>query len=153
MWDSISDQVQTWSVSLQHNISESVTRLTLQDFLRLVIIVGGYAMLRPYLIKLGGRFQAKDHEREFDETEASSIAAVSPHSLRGQVTVPDDTDDEDSDGRDHSRHSKTAEWGRQARHRQRHMIRRLLEAEERARQDEAASDSDRDIEEFLIKDP
>ncbi len=144
----------TWSSNLQHNISNSVTRMTIQDYLRLVIIVGGYALLRPYLIQLGGKFQAKDHERELSEHETSSMAAMSPNSLRGQVTVPEDTDDdeEDEDGEHSGREqSRDADWGRRARRRQREMIRKMLEAEERARAEEG-DDSDKEIEEFLVKD-
>lgn len=129
--------------------------MTIQDYLRLVIIVGGYALLRPYLIQLGGKFQAKDHERELSEHETSSMAAMSPNSLRGQVTVPEDTDDDEEENEDgeHSgrEQSRDADWGRRARRRQREMIRKMLEAEERARAEEG-DDSDKEIEEFLVKD-
>ncbi|KAI9884465.1 MAG: hypothetical protein M1823_003738 [Watsoniomyces obsoletus] len=152
MADTMFHHLHTWSSNLQHNLSDSVTRMTIQDYLRLVIIVGGYALLRPYLIQLGGRFQAKDHERELSEHETSSMAAMSPNSLRGQVSVPEDTDDEDDEEGETSGAVKTndADWGRRARRRQREMIRKLLEAEERARAEED-EDSDKEIEEYLVK--
>ncbi|KAI9783356.1 MAG: hypothetical protein M1839_003890 [Geoglossum umbratile] len=94
--------------------------------IRIVIILGGYALLRPYLLKLAGKFQARDHERELDPNEMSSDAVMSARSLRGQVQVPDDTDEEEGSG-------TGADWGRGARRRQREMIRRILEAEEKKR--------------------
>lgn len=156
MSGSVTDRIHGWSLNLQHNLSDTFTRLTIQDYLRLVIIVGGYALLRPYLIQLGGRFQAKDHERQLSTHETSSAAAVSRQSLRAQVEVPEDTDDDDDDEKEEGnrptgRAVKGLDWGRQARRRQRRMIRQLLEAEERAKAEAVEADSDREIEEFLFK--
>lgn len=146
------DLLHKWSTNFQHNVSASIDRLTIQDYLRLVIIIGGYALLRPYLLKLGGRFQAKDHERELDAEEVSSMAAVSPNSLRAQVAVPDDTDDDDDEEEQAGATGQSLDWGRAARRRQRRMLRQLLEAEERSKREQAEGDSDREIEEFLVKD-
>ncbi|KAI9750015.1 MAG: hypothetical protein M1815_002063 [Lichina confinis] len=148
------DFIQPRLSDIQHNLTDTVTRLTIKDYLRLLIIVCGYALLRSYLVKLGGWFQARDHDRAIATEEASSEAAVSPNSLQAQVVIPDNTDDEDEhehDDRDDA--VKKLDWGRQARQRQRRMLRKLLEAEEKARQEAADADSDREIEEFLIKDP
>ncbi|KAI9767514.1 MAG: hypothetical protein M1839_004474 [Geoglossum umbratile] len=127
--------------NLRRNVSSSVSQLSLKDYIRIVIILGGYALLRPYLLKLAGKFQARDHERELDPNEMSSDAAVSARSLHGQVQVPDDTDEEEGSG-------TGADWDRGARRRRREMIRRILEAEEKKRVEEA-EDSDKDIEEYL----
>ena len=135
------EYLQTWAENLQRNVSNSVSQLSIKDYIRMVIILGGYALLRPYLLKLAGRFQARDHERELDPNELSSDAAMSASSLRGQVQVPEDTDEEEEGS------GTGADWGRAARHRQREMIRKILEAEEKKA--EEAEDSDKDIEEFL----
>ncbi|KAI9774358.1 MAG: hypothetical protein M1840_004252 [Geoglossum simile] len=139
----VAEYLQTWAGNFQRNVSDSVSQLSLRDYIRIVIILGGYALLRPYLLKLGGKFQAKDHERGLDPEEMSSGAAMPINSLRGQVRVPEDTEEEDDGGS-----GTGAEWGRTARRRQRDMIRKILEGEEK-RKAEEAEDSDKDIEEFL----
>ena len=141
-----------WTVNLQTNVSQSILHFSIHQFLRIVIIVGGYALLRPYLLQLGARFQARDHERELDPNEASSDAAVSPRSLRGQIIVPDDTDDDDDD-EDEDGRSSVVNWGRRARRRQREMVRKILDKEEeRLMSEQVEADSDKDIEEFLLTD-
>lgn len=101
--------------------------------------------MRPYLVKLGGRFQASDHERELDDTEVLS-ATTSPNSLRGQIDVPDDSDSEEEVGG-----VIGTNWGRNARRRQRKMIKSIVEAEEKLRAEQEEADSDKEIEEFLRK--
>jgi hypothetical protein len=114
----------------------------MQDYIRLVIIIGAYCLLRPYLLKLAGRFQAKDHEREIDANELSSGAAMNPNSLRGQVMVPDDTDSEGE--------ATGAEWGKRAKKRQRQLIRKILDADEKRKLEEQEAEDDKDIAEFLV---
>lgn len=140
------DNMHVWAGNFQHNLTETITKMAWQDYIRIVIVIGGYCLLRPYLILLGGKFQAKDHERELSEDEMSSAAAMSPNSLRGQVQVPEDSDDEDGG---EGRGTTGTDWGRNARRRQRQLIRKILEAEEKLKADEAEADSDKDIEEFL----
>ncbi|MCJ1485575.1 hypothetical protein MMC06_005750 [Schaereria dolodes] len=144
--ESITGQLQTLPYKIQHNITNAVTNLTLKHYIRLVVIVGGYALLRPYLLKLGARFQAKDHDRELDPNEMSSAAAISPNSLRGQIPLPEDSESEEEKGA-----STATSWGRKARRRQRHMIRKIVEAEEQLKAEEAEADSDKEIEEFLMQ--
>lgn len=118
-------------------------------------------MIRPYLVKLGGRFQASDHDRELDETgEMNSPAAVSPNALRGR---PDDGFDDSSSEEEEAGggvESAAPRWGRSARRRQRRLAaQRVLEVEEKAKakakldEEERGqdADSDREIEEFLRK--
>jgi len=140
------DNMHVWAANFQYNLTKTVTKMKWIDYIHIVIVIGGYCLLRPYLIQLGGRFQAKDHERELDEDEMSSAAAVSPNSLRGQVQVPEDSDDEDGE---EVGGTTGMDWGRNARRRQRQMIRKILEAEEKLKAEEAEADSDKDIEEFL----
>ncbi|MCJ1413368.1 hypothetical protein MMC19_007473 [Ptychographa xylographoides] len=127
-------------------IPGSIKRLATPDSIRLIIIVGTYALLRPYLVKVGARFQAKDHERALDPDEMKSKATTSPNSLRGQVDIPDDTDSEsEPEGK------KGTDWGRKARRRQRKLVRNLLAADEKRRREEEEAESDKDIEEYLIE--
>ncbi|MCJ1375656.1 hypothetical protein MMC20_006893 [Loxospora ochrophaea] len=143
---SISEQLSTYRHNLQQNLGQSLDRLALKDYIRLTAIVGAYCLLRPYLLKLGARFQAKDHERDVDPDELSSAAAMSPNTLRGQVTVPEDSESEED-----MAVGTGANWGKKARRRQRQMVRKIVEAEEKLRAEEAQEDSDKDIEEFLEK--
>ena len=117
-----------------------------RDYIRLIAIVGGYCLLRPYLIKLGGKQQAKDHERALDADETSSPAAVSPNTLRGQV----DDMPEDSDNEEEIKPGSGVNWGQGTRSKQRRTLKQILEAEERKGAVEEA-DSDKEIEEFLQK--
>lgn len=104
-------------------------------------------------MKLGGRFQASDHDREInDADEAVSPAAISPNTLRGQTDFPNESDsEEDAQG------TVNTSWGRGARRRQRKMIKEMVEAEEQMKAEkdeegeEEGADSDREIEEFLRK--
>lgn len=132
--------------NFQQNAYETFSRLTPEKYIRLIVLVGAYMLLRPYIMKLGSKLQTKEHEKEVDPEEmAKAKAAISPNSLRGQVEVPDDTEDEDEEGE-----TTGADWGKKARRRQRHMVRQLLEAEERLRREQQEDDEDKDIQEFLV---
>ena len=154
------DDLQTYISHLLSRVSasfngslSSLSTLSLQDYIRLIAIIGGYCLLRPYLLKLSGRFQARDHERKLDADEASSAAAVNPNArggkkskdgLLGQVEIPEDSDSEDEQG------GTGADWGKGARRRQRAMLRKLLDEEEERKVEEEEGKEDKDIEEFLV---
>lgn len=125
--------------------ARTTRNLTPKDYIRLLAIVGGYCLLRPYLVRFGGRFQASDHEREIDDTEVLSgdKVIISPNVLRGQI--PEDTDEEEEEEGDKG----VVSWGRKARRRQRGLVRKIVEAEEKRRREEEEADSDKEIEEFL----
>ncbi|KAI9683203.1 MAG: hypothetical protein M1829_005994 [Trizodia sp. TS-e1964] len=143
---SLFDGFQAWSSKAQNNLSGSFSRLTITDYIRLIVVVGGYCLLRPYLLQISGKFQANDHNRELDPDEMSSAAALSPGSLRGQITVPEDSDDDlNEDGK-----ATGASWGREARRRQRRVIKEILDAEEELLRQEQDDEEDKDIQEFLI---
>lgn len=141
------ENLHSWVNNFNSNVQGSFSKLSLHDWIRLVTVVGAYCLLRPYLIKLGARFQAQDHERQIDDDETSSGAAISPNTLRGQVQVPEDSDDDDEGVKG----ATGADWGKKARRRQRRVIRKILEAEEKLSAEQAEADSDKDIEEFLVK--
>ena len=152
------ETISFYSHRLQSNISSSVSTLSLRDYIRLISIVGAYCLLRPYLLRLAGRFQAKDHERELDPDEMSSAAATRGKSALLGVEVPgessDDDDDEDGEGTKSTsagRRATGADWGRGARRRQRAVLKKLLAEEEERKREEEEGREDRDIEEFLVK--
>ncbi|CAK7240226.1 MAG: hypothetical protein STHCBS139747_001664 [Sporothrix thermara] len=148
------------------NISSSFGSLTLQQWIRLIAVAGAYMLLRPYLIKLGGRYQMKQHEADEKASLAEAVAiangekpALSANDLRSggkkSTAVPaglgsdlDDSDDEGVPGAEAAAASGT-DWGKNARKRQRKMLRQLLEAHEQQLADAQADEEDKDIEEFL----
>ncbi|TGJ86032.1 hypothetical protein E0Z10_g2781 [Xylaria hypoxylon] len=125
------------------NVSSSITNMTVQGWIRLIAIVGAYALLRPYIIKMGAKFQAKQFEKDQQE-----VGEISPNQLRGEIGVPDASDDDDDDVRGEATGS---DWGKKARKRQRNMIKQLLDAEEQRLHETFDEQEDKDIEEFLVE--
>ncbi|KAI0400595.1 DUF1531-domain-containing protein [Xylaria palmicola] len=127
---------------LTSNVSMSFTNMSLQQWIRLVAIVGAYALLRPYVIKMG----AKHQEKQFEKAQQEDIAQISPNQLRGGLEIPEPSDDDDDDEGE----TTAADWGKKARKRQRNMIKQLLDAEEKRLQETLDEQEDKDIEEFLV---
>jgi hypothetical protein len=139
------DYFRFWAENFQRNVTDAFYRMTPEKYIRLVAIIGAYALIRPYVMKLGSRFQTKEHEKEVDPKEMAAAAAISPNSLRGQVKVPEESDEDEAEAQ-----VTGADWGKKARKRQRQMVKRILEAEEKLRREQQEDDEDRDIEEFLV---
>ncbi|KAI0490945.1 protein trafficking Pga2 [Xylaria cf. heliscus] len=125
------------------NVTTSFTNMTLQQWIRLVAIVGAYALLRPYIIKMGAKHSAKEFEKAQQD-----VAEISPNELRGELGIPEESDDDD--GGNEQGDASGADWGKKARKRQRRMIKQLLDAEEQRLQETFDEQEDKDIEEFLI---
>lgn len=108
---------------------------SLTTLLRTLVFLGGYLLLRPYLLQLSGKFQEHDHAREVrDDGDVSSPAATGRVAPGGATGDADDDDDE-SDAEDNG-------WGTRARRRaraeQRRISREQREAEEMEDQELAA---------------
>lgn len=100
------------------------------EILRMVIILGGYLLLRPYILKMQAKFQERDHAREIDPTEESSHAAMGAR----RKPAGEETDDEDDDS-----------WGAKLKRKQK------AEALAKAKLLEEENDSDDEIAEYLDK--
>jgi hypothetical protein len=141
---SITDTLATWRDNFVRNTSSAFTTMTPERYIRLVVIVGTYALLRPYLIKLGAKLQEKQHERDAAEV----LGDIHPNELRTgkKYAIPglDEDDDEDEDD------VQPGDWGKTARVRQRNFIRQALEKEEKRLQDEQEAESDKEIEDLLV---
>ncbi len=132
-----------------NNLKGTFGDLTPEKLIRLVIIVGAYMLLRPFLLKLASKKQLDHHDQE----NTTSTAKLSPNNLRGQVQIPDDSDDDDDDDTNPATGRPTgASWGKTARRRQRAVLKKLIDEHERKLGQEQEDKEDRDIEEFLIKD-
>lgn len=138
------------------NLRGTLEGMSPEKWIRIVIIVGTYMLIRPYLLKLGGKAQMNQHEKEAAEAEAEAEAKakLSPNELRGhKIQIPEDSDDSDAEGEGEGKKSSSSatDWGKKARRRQRTMVKKLLDAEEKRLQELQEDDEDKDIEEFLTQ--
>jgi hypothetical protein len=142
----------TYADNASNNLVQTFNQMTLEKWIRIVIIVGAYALLRPYIMKLGTRLQMRQYEKEAEvaEAEAAKKAQMSPNQLRGFAEIPDDTDDEGEGGGVTTQASTAADWGKKARRRQRQVIKKMIDVEEERLREAQADEEDKDIEEFLV---
>jgi hypothetical protein len=127
--------LQTWSA----NISNSFSSLALKDYIRLVWIIGGYIILRPYLDR-GFRRLMESGASTAEQAEAGAKKAkTSANALRGVVDSGEE-EDEDEVEKDAVPH-----WGKSARRRQRRFLKEIEREAERKREEE----DDRDIADLL----
>lgn len=124
---------------MTHNLGQSFADMTAQSWIRLVIIVGAYLLIRPYLVKLGTKLQEKQYDKEAQEP----MAKISPNELRGKVHIPEDSDDDQAE-------STAADWGKKSRRRQREVMRKLLDAEGKRLREAQEDEEDKDIEQYLV---
>ncbi|KAK6520951.1 hypothetical protein TWF506_001187 [Arthrobotrys conoides] len=123
------------------NLSGTFGTLTGTDYIRLVAIVGGYLLLRPYLQKIGAKYQERDHARAIDENEQDSMAATGQKArvIAGEGYDLDEDENESSDEEG---------WGRKKRLQQRkERARKKKEIEDRIKAEE--DEEDKEIQEFL----
>ena len=132
-----------------NNLRSTFSDLTLQKGIRLCIIVFVYLMIRPFLVKWAGVRQMEQHEREeaAAKAERERVAAMSPNDVRGlkvAAELPGTDDDLEAE-------SSATDWGSKARKRQRDVLRKLVDAQEKRLEEQMGDDEDKDIEEFLEK--
>ncbi|KAK8135835.1 trafficking PGA2 [Apiospora sp. TS-2023a] len=114
-------------------------------WLRVVVIVCGYLLLRPYLMQLGAKAQEKQFGKGIEESDEHG--KISPNELRGvKEEIPDGSDDEEAT----SAQASATEWGKKARKRQRTMLKKMIDAEEKRLQDLQDDEEDKDIEQYLV---
>ncbi|TFB02141.1 hypothetical protein CCMA1212_005928 [Trichoderma ghanense] len=133
-------QLSQYGQNASNNLQKSFTDMSLHSWLRLVMIVCTYLLIRPHVIKYSTKFAVKKLEEQEAKEKAEAqeaVAKMSPNDLRGlNASAEFDVDaDEGADG-------SSADWGSKARVRQRKVIRKLLEAEEKRRLEEEESDED-----------
>ncbi|KAG9255356.1 trafficking PGA2-domain-containing protein [Emericellopsis atlantica] len=125
------------------NVSNAFNDMTLQQWLRLVVIVGAYLLLRPYVTTYLGKRQVESMEKQ-DKAEKEK-AKISPNQLRGEEAGPyeEEVDDDEAEA---AEATGASGWGAKARTRQRVMLKKMLEAEEKRRWEE---EEDEDIADLL----
>lgn len=122
-----------------NNLADGFNKMDTKSWIRLIVIVGGYMLLRPYVLKLAGKVAVKKMEDQEEKEKEKAKAKISANELRGEIAEEIEMDAA-GDG-------SGADWGQKARVRQRVMLKNMLEAEELRRQEE---EDDKDIEEFLV---
>ncbi|KAF2668668.1 DUF1531-domain-containing protein [Microthyrium microscopicum] len=137
-----------WYNNFTTNTHHAFKSLTVKDAIRLVIVIGAYALIiRPLLLKLGARIQNQQHERDAAEGLGPDGATpIDPLTGRPKEKfaipgVDSESDEEDEDKLDPVK----GEWGRTARTRQRKVVRRALELKEQLGEEDDIDD----IREFL----
>ena len=127
-----------------NNIQGSIDSMTTQSWLRLIAVIGGYMLMRPYFMKAAAKRAVSQMEEEDEkEKERERQAQLSPNDLRGvrERIEKQHNNDDLGDG-------SSTDWGQKARIRQRVVVKQMLEAEERRREE---MEDDKDIEEFLTQ--
>jgi hypothetical protein len=137
------------------NLRATWDDVTLHKSIRIVMVVCVYLLVRPYLISASSRVQMAQHEREAKwaaeaeaAAEAEKAAKMSANDVRGlkvAAELPPVDDEEEEEEADTS----ATNWGAKARKRQRRVLRKLVDAEERRLAELQGDDEDKDIEEFL----
>ena len=152
-FEDIIDLFAEWVSNFKHNTTHMFADVKLKQWIRIIVIICTYLLVRPHLIKFGARQQEKQHEKDAAEAAANGVE-LTPNDLRGggggkkkvRIELPGVDSDEEAE----KRAAKPAEWGRKATVRQRKAIRKVLEKEEERRRSEQEAESDKEIEKFLV---
>ena len=129
---------QTWLQDAQRYTEENITRLPTRNTIRLLIVIGAYCLLRPWLLKLAGLKQELEYEKLLKKDENSPAATEAPSASNEAIDVSQGVDSEEEGSGEKS-----------ARRRQK-PLQEILEGKDRPPA-EAEADSDKEIEEFLRK--
>ena len=147
--ENLPELLTTWKDNFIRNGKGAFTSMDLKAWIRLVMIVGTYCLIRPYLVKMAGRHQQKQHElaNKASSEEADAAASIHPNELRTgkKMAIPGVADDSDEEVDE-----RGADWGKKARVRQRKFIRKAMEAQEKKLADEQEAESDKEIEDLLV---
>lgn len=119
-------------------VEEHIIRLPRANSIRLLVIIGVYCLIRPYLLNWGGIKQKAEDEKALDEDEDEDSSAA--NEAQNASNTPSETLKSSSN-------DKGATWGEKARARQKRPIRELVEGSDEPSGADAGSDQE--IEEFL----
>jgi hypothetical protein len=141
-YEQASAALHTWYGNFTRNTQAGFANMSTKNWIRLVTIVCAYALLRPYLMKIGAHLQAKGLQEEGARMEEERAAMDANDLRRGvKVKIPGvDSSDDEEENRE--------EWGRKARVRQRKIVKKAMEIHEE-RLTMIGNESDKDIEDLL----
>lgn len=143
--NAIFGQLSQFGQNASNNLQKSFGDMSTKNWLRLLIVVCTYLLIRPYIIKYSTKYAVDKLEEQDVKDKAKAkeaVAKMSPNDLRGLSSAAEADEDVDADeGADGSK----ADWGSKARVRQRKTLRKILEAEEKRRWEEEEDDDVRDL--------
>jgi len=132
------EKLQTWLQDAQRYTEENILRLPHRRTIRLLLIIGAYYLLRPWLLKLAGLSSEFRFGKTSKNEEGSSAATEALNASDRATDVSQDVDSEDGGNGDNS-----------MRRRQK-PLQEILEGRDGPPAD-AEADSDVEIEGFLRK--
>ncbi|KAF1943094.1 hypothetical protein EJ02DRAFT_323491, partial [Clathrospora elynae] len=81
--DYIIDNVGEWKDRLVNNSVKSWEEMTVQRWIRIIVIVGAYLLVRPYLLSAAAKKQKKQLDREAEELGLGKSDAPDANDFRG----------------------------------------------------------------------
>ncbi|KAH7382158.1 protein trafficking Pga2, partial [Pyrenochaeta sp. MPI-SDFR-AT-0127] len=81
--DYILDNVGEWKDRLVNNSVKSFTEMTPQRWIRIIVIVGAYLLIRPYLLNAAANRQKKQMEKEAEELGLERSTEPNANDFRG----------------------------------------------------------------------
>ncbi|KAF2839546.1 hypothetical protein M501DRAFT_991576 [Patellaria atrata CBS 101060] len=145
----------TWLSNFVHQANRTFDTMTAKDYIRLVIIVGVYVLfIRKFLDYLARKYLAQSHKSTEDAHSLTpdgkpKISANDLRDAKGRK-VEVDLESSDEEGDEEVRVAKGAEWGRNARKRQKRVVKEALRVREERIKEKIGDDEDADIAEFLV---
>ncbi|KAL6153568.1 hypothetical protein ACJQWK_11562 [Exserohilum turcicum] len=82
--DYILDNVGEWKDRFVNNSIKSFEEMTAQRWLRIIAIVGGYLLIRPYLLNAAAKNQKKQLDKEAEELGLGKSDAPDANDFRGK---------------------------------------------------------------------
>ena len=78
--------IQHYATNIHRNITGAFDDMDAKRWIRLVAVIGGYFLLRPYLVKLGEKLSNKQYAKTMEDAQMTGPKAkISPNALRGYV--------------------------------------------------------------------
>ncbi|CAD6502081.1 BgTH12-02323 [Blumeria graminis f. sp. triticale] len=143
----ISGLVKQGGDNLVRNVWGMWDGMRLRDYIRIVVIVGVYLLLRPYLLKFAAKIQAKQHAKIPDTDSSTSSVKISPNQLRSTGMVVSEHDDLGDAEKDQI--ASGADRETKARKRQKKAIKKVTEEEKKGLEAQGEND-DKEIMDLLI---
>ncbi|CCU77434.1 unnamed protein product [Blumeria hordei] len=143
----ISGIVKQGGDNLVRNVWGMWDGMRLRDYIRIVVIVGVYLLLRPYLLKFAAKIQAKQNAKSTVTDKSAANVKISPNQLRGTGMAGSEHDDLGDDEND--RTASGADLGTKAKRRQKKAIKKTT-GEEKKGLEVQGENEDKEIMDLLI---
>lgn len=141
--------------ALTENLKANWNNPSTLKWIRLIAIVGAYILFRPYVLKLSGKSQKDQFEKQGEEAQTQAAIAANeirnPTLAKKQKMLKEAREQMEGIEEGTGSGSGTGDWGSKARLRQRGVLKDMLEREEKRLEEVQGDDDDEDIKEFLEK--